>query len=129
MNTRMAGIMLRVLTILLGSILSTAAFATIKVFDCRFPADGLSFIVTVYDDGSPARIGREQGIGDKGQAYFDKVTGAWIVVEFTADGTLPLSLTTILKDGVAWHSRHSLTVSGEIWASQMSGKCSRKSID
>ena len=110
-----------------GLILSDAAAAEIFVFDCRFP-NSFSFYITVYDDGSPARIGREQGIGDKAQAYFDEATGAWVVVEFVDDGKLPSTLTTIMRDGVVWHSRHTMSIEGVIVASQQSGTCKRKSI-
>lgn len=107
---------------------NTSAYAATTVFDCNFPSKQFYFIVTVYDDGSPDRIGREQGIGDKAQAYFDPVTGAWIVVEFIADGTLPSTLTTILRDGKAWHSRHTMDSLGNIVPSQMPGTCARKSL-
>lgn len=103
------------------------AVAAVLVFDCEFP--GFSFFVTVYDDGSPARIGREQGVGDKARPYFDKLTGAWIIVEFIADGTIPSTLTTILKDGVTWHSRHTLDALGTLIASQQTGFCERKTIN
>ena len=94
------------------SAIPKTAEAQVVVFDCRFPS--ISFFVTIYDDGSPARIGVEQGLGDKAQAYFDKLIGAWIIVEFLADGTLPSTLTTILKDGVTWHSRHTLDTMGKV---------------
>lgn len=116
------------LSCLLCSVWSTTASAKTTIFDCNFPSEKLSFVVTVYDDGTVARIGREQGAGDKAQAYFDSITGAWIVVEFIADGTLPSTLTTILKDGRTWHSRHTMDVGGGIVPSQMSGKCLRRSI-
>jgi hypothetical protein len=110
-----------------STIHSQVANAAVVVFNCEFP--GTSFFVTVYDDGSPARIGREQGVGDKGQAYFDKLTGAWIIVEFVAGGTLPSTLTTILKDGTTWHSRHTLDIMGNLMASQESGFCKLKSLN
>ena len=87
----------------------------------------MPLVVTIYDDGSPARIGREQGIGDKASPYFDAATGAYIFVEFNGVG-LPSSLTTVLKDGTAWHSRHTLFIGGDLVASQMRGKCSRRTI-
>lgn len=82
---------------MLTAIQAHLAIAAVVVFDCKFPA--VSFFVTVYDDGSPARVGIAQGVGDKAQGYFDKLTAAWIIVEFVADGALPSTLTTILKDG------------------------------
>jgi hypothetical protein len=104
-----------------------AAIADILVFECRF-TDGFHFYITIYDDGSPARIGREQGVGDKAQTYFDKVTEAWVIVEFVDDGTLPSTLTTVLRDGIGWHSRHTLATDGTLLASQQSGACNRRWI-
>jgi hypothetical protein len=117
----------RVLAALLTSTLSTVSAADVLVFDCRFP-DAFSFYLTVYDDGSPARIGVEQGVGDKAETYFDKVTGAWIAVEFIDDGKLPATLTTVLSDGTVLHSRHSLSADGQLLASQQQGICRRKTI-
>jgi hypothetical protein len=108
---------------MLTAIQAHLAIAAVVVFDCKFPA--VSFFVTVYDDGSPARVGIAQGVGDKAQGYFDKLTAAWIIVEFVADGTLPSTLTTILKDGAAWHSRHTLDNMGNLIATQESGFCSK----
>ena len=109
----------------------TIAVADVTVFQCNFPQGSggpdFPFIVTVYDDGSPARIGAEQGVGDKASPYFDAATGAYIFVEFNGVG-LPCSLTTVLKDGAAWHSRHTLDVGGHMVAEQMLGTCSRRTI-
>jgi hypothetical protein len=79
--------------------LPSIAAAGIAVFDCSFP-NFSSIVVTVFDDGSPARIGREQGVGDKAFVHFDSNTWAYIFVEFFAGG-LPFTLTTVLKDGTA----------------------------
>ncbi len=107
---------------------SAMAMADVGVFKCRF-TDSFEFYITVYDDGSPARIGVEQGVGNKAQAYFDKPTGSWVFVEFIDDGKLPSTLTTILKDGSAWHSRHTLSLIGRVVASHMSGVCNQKIIN
>jgi hypothetical protein len=101
--------------------------AQVRVFDCQFPQ--FSFVVTDFDDDTPSRIGVEVGVGDKAKSYFDEVTGAWIYVEFIANGTLPSTLTTILNDGTAWHSRHTISADGSILASQMSGKCTSRTVN
>ena len=107
---------------------SSMARADIVVFKCTF-TDSFEFYITIYDDGSPTRIGIEQGVGNKAQAYFDKPTGSWVFVEFIDDGKLPSTLTTILKDRSAWHSRHTLSLGGRVMASHMSGVCSQKNIN
>jgi hypothetical protein len=121
---------LSTITVLFGIALtqnSNSATAQVRVFDCKFPQ--LSFVATDYDDNTPTRIGVEIGVGDKVKSYFDKVTGAWIFVEFIANGTLPSTLTTVLKDGTAWHSRHTMGIDGSILATQESGKCGSRTID
>ena len=102
---------------------SFSAVAETKVFECRFI--DFAFFITVYDDARPSRIGTGIGIGDQARAYFDELTKAWIVVEFIADGTLPSTLTTILPNGKAWHSRHTMDVLGNVSASQMVGICAQ----
>jgi hypothetical protein len=85
-------------------------------------------LITIYDDGSPSRIGVEAGVGNKAQAYFDPPTGATVVVEFNGVG-LPDTLTTINRDGKAIHSRHLLTVpEGWFLPSQVVGQCDRRAI-
>jgi hypothetical protein len=56
-------------------------------------------------DESPARMGVEQGIGSKANAYFDKLTEAWIFVEFAGYG--PSTPTTILS-GKRHHDNHNI---------------------
>lgn len=104
----------------------TIARAEPLLFKCDFPASQLSFYVTIDDDGTTARIGTVPGVGAKARAYADSVTGAWVVVEFIADGRLPSALTTIKKDGVAWHSRHTMDLGGNIMPSQSSGRCAQR---
>lgn len=115
-------------TLLLITLCSAPSQAGVVVFQCTFK-DSFQFYVTIYDDGSPARIGMEQGVGSKAQPFFDKATGAWILVEFMSDGRLPSTLTTILEDGTVWHSRHTLSIGGTILPSQQEGKCGRKAIN
>ena len=107
--------------------LPSMAVAEILVFNCNFKELRGDLVITVYDDGSPARIGVEQGVGDRAQPYFDAATGAHIFVELNGVD-FPITLTTILKDGTAWHSRHVLGIDGIVDASQMSGFCKRRSI-
>jgi hypothetical protein len=104
---------------------SVAAGADELVFDCSFPGT-FAFVVTINDQSPWATIGTEAGTGDKAKAYYDNATGAWILVEFVNDGKLPSTLTTILRDGKTWHSRHTLDILGKIVPSQLSGMCKRK---
>lgn len=92
--------------LLIAGFLATAtpAFAGATVFECSF-SNISHLVITIYDDGSPAHIGEEQGVGDFGTAVFDPVTGAWVVVEGIERGKVPIALTTILSNGKAWHSR------------------------
>jgi len=85
-------------------------------------------VITSYEDDNSARIGIEQGIGDKGQSYYDKLTGAWIFVEYYSGGSLPDTLTTILSNGNAYHSRHIVSASDTVMASQLHGICTQKII-
>ena len=96
------------------------AVAEILVFNCNFKELRGDLVITVYDDGSPAKIGVEQGVGDKAQPYFHAATGAHIFVELNGVD-FPITLTTILKDGTAWHSRHVLGIDGIVDASQIEG--------
>ena len=41
-----------------------------------------STFITIYDDGSPSRVGVEVGVGTKAKVYLDPPTGATILVEF-----------------------------------------------
>jgi hypothetical protein len=108
-------------------LLPSSAAADVLVFSCKLKGEDGLLVFTVYDDGSPARIGVEQGVGDKAQPYFDEATGAYIFVELNGVG-LPISLTTVLKDGTAWHSGHTLSIVGDVVAFQTSGSCQRRSI-
>lgn len=104
-----------------------AAMAEINVYDCEFKGMG-SLVITSYENDKSARIGIEQGIGDKAQSYFDTITGAWIFVEFYSGGSLPNTLTTILSNGNAWHSRHIVLSSDAVTASQFHGMCKKKTM-
>jgi hypothetical protein len=106
-----------------------AASAEVTVLTCKFPKfDEAAIFITIYDDGSPSRIGVEVGVGNKAQAYFDPPTGATVVVELNTAG-LPSTLTTINGDGKAVHSRHLLSVpKGWFLPSQYIGQCDRRAI-
>ena len=112
--------------LLLLCIGTQVAKAEVSILTCQFPNFRSPVIITVYDDGSSARMGVEQGVGSRTQASFDNLTGAWIFVEFAGYG--PFSLTTVLRDGAAWHSRHTLGVDGSLLASQVQGTCQRRSV-
>ena len=115
----------RLVAALVCSTWSAAASAGVLVFECAFPSfDGPMFF-KICGDGSRARVGVQQGVGDKADAYYDSVTGSWVIVEFIDHGKIPSALTTIKRDGVAWHSRHT---EGMPEPSQVIGTCDRKSI-
>ena len=110
---------------LIGMFGATKANAENLIFTCKF-ANDFSFFITVNENEPWARMGTAIGIGDKTKAYFDKVTGTWIFIEFIDDGKLPSTLTTILPAGAAWHSRHTLAVDGIVMASQFAGVCNSR---
>ena len=86
------------------------------------------FFVTIYSDGTPTRIGTAIGVGGKAQTWFDKPTGATVVLEFNTDG-IPDTLTTISQDLTFIHSRHLLAIPvGALVPQQITGKCERVAI-
>lgn len=111
------------------TLVPSTSFASISIFDCQFPKDSFEFVVTVFDDGRRTRIGIETGIGNQADAFFDRVTGSNIFVEFIGNGSLPSTLTTVLSNGTAFHSRHSLSIDGSVLASQMIGKCAVREVN
>jgi len=100
------------------------AVAAISVLACQFTGVGRDpMYVTIYDDGSPARIGGGVGVGSRALIYFDGLTGATVVVELNLDG-IPITLTTVNRGGDAVHSRHVLSVpEGVRVPSQTLGQC------
>ena len=122
MNSSKIAVKIFAVAALIGTFGVSKANAEPLIFRCKF-SDDFSFFITVNENEPWARMGTAIGIGDKTKPYFDKVTSAWIFVEFIDDGKLPSTLTTVLTDGTAWHSRHTLAVDGTFIASQMQGKC------
>ena len=104
------------------------AAAEVVVHTCRLSIFDKPLIVTIYDDGSPSRIGNEVGVGSRAFTHFDPPTGATVVVEFNG-GDVPTTLTTINSDGRVVHSRHLVGISsGWFHPSQTTGQCTRRSI-
>ena len=68
---------------------STSCLADIHVLKCSFDDDEWMYF-TRYTDGTPARIGKAIGVGDKALAFQDRF-GALVFIETNADGT-PLHL-------------------------------------
>ena len=91
-------------------------------YACDIDGFGSPIYVTVFDMAGRARIGTEPGMGGRAEAQYDPVTGSWWLIERSADG-LPRTITTILRDGSVWHSRHMIDVLGTFIASQLSGQC------
>ena len=108
--------------ILLMSFTNFAVAEAKTVFKCKF--NGLAFYITIDESDLTARLGTSIGIGNYGQAYFDSLHKVWIVIEF-AGGSLPDTLTTIKPDGSSFHSRHIISSSDTVYASQSEGRCSK----
>lgn len=112
--------------ILLAAILALAPFtarATILIYTCNF--EGMSpIVITIYDDGTPARVGVASGVGDKAAVHFDRYSGAVVIVESNIPG-IPITMTTINRDGRAVHSRHVINADGWFAPSQTRGTCVR----
>lgn len=92
------------------------------ILHCTFP-DGFKFYISTTDDNS-SRVGVEPGIGDKGVTIFDTWrNGARVVIEYNGSG-VPITMTTIQKDGTAVHSRQIVDALGTLVApSQQTGRC------
>ncbi len=105
----------------------TNAVADVSIFNCSFK-EFSSFVITSYEENHTARIGIEQGVGNKAQSFYDSVTDSWTFIEYFDNGTLPLSIITILNNGKAWISRHSVIVSSEVYAFQNEGFCKHRLI-
>jgi hypothetical protein len=106
---------------ILATYASTSCLADIHVLKCSFDDDEWMYF-TRYTDGTPARIGKAIGVGDKALAFQDRF-GALVFIETNADGT-PITFTTIERTLKAIHSSHLLQVDGTLLApSQVSGQC------
>ena len=108
--------------ILPAFVFSTPAMSSAVWLQCSFDQD-FTFFITENEDGKSARIGVEPNVGSKADAFYDAVTGARFYVEYFADGALPSTFTTVLKDGSAVHSRHTIDTLGNLRASQLHGTC------
>jgi len=90
-----------------------------------FLCEPSSIHVTIYDDGTPTRVGPNWGVGSKAIAYPDPKSGAWVIVELNTDG-LTDTPTSIMPDGRTVHSRHLIDVFGQVLApSQREMNCRR----
>jgi hypothetical protein len=98
------------------------AHAAADILHCTF-SGGFNFYISTTDDNQ-SRLGVQPGIGDKGVTIFDPANnGARVVVEYNGVG-MPITMTSIQKDGSAVHSRQIIDVSGTLVApSQQMGKC------
>ena len=108
----------------LFGLLPAPALADITVLKCDFSnTKGLYF--TIYDDGTPARIGVGPGVGDKGLVFRDPRNRTIVIVEQNLDG-VPGTFTTITANMDAVHSRAWINLDGSISApSQGVGQCKR----
>ena len=106
----------------LASFDGRAAEQPAKIFKCVFDSN-FEFFIAANPDATSGKIGERVGYGNPVSGGFDVLTGAYVFVEYADGGKLPITLTTIDRNGDAVHSRHSITSPGEILASQMKGKC------
>ena len=116
--------LMRVVFLIFIFVLSFSNVATAQaktVFKCKF--EGLAFYITINETDLSARLGLSIGIGNYGQAYFDSLHKFWIVVGSVNGGLLPTNLTTILPNGDAFYSVHSIWSAEKVWTSQNEGKC------
>ncbi|AZQ66793.1 hypothetical protein EF888_06345 [Silicimonas algicola] len=120
---------MRLLYASLVAFVGSPTFAAIQVFKCSFPKEKFEFFITIYDDGAPVRIGVDTGVGNQGVSFVDELTGAISVIDFIDKGRFPSALTTILPQGDAVHSRHSLSVDALMLESQMRGTCVMRRIE
>jgi hypothetical protein len=56
--------------------LPSIALAEISALSCEF--DDFKFFITIYSDGTPARLGTGVGIGDRARIFPDRRTGALV---------------------------------------------------
>jgi hypothetical protein len=106
------------------SLTSTPAQSKILALQCSFSNLGQTFI-TIYDDGTPARIGVKTGVGNKAKVMIDELSKSIALIEMNVDG-FPITLTTINPKMEAVHSRQIIDRVGEIAApSQGTGKCQK----
>ena len=109
-----------------GSIvIATPSRADIFVQKCVFP--DVSFFLTRYSDGTPARIGRISGVGSKALYFKDRYAEVFIEIDLAG---IPITFTTIFPDLTAIHSRHSIVPLGDkvVPPSQSKGKCTNVPI-
>ena len=107
--------------------LAPSEAATIAVLRCTFE-NAFEVYFTFYNDGTPTRVGRSTGIGDRAETIKDKRTGAIVVIELNVED-IPITMTTITPDLSAVHSRQIVQLDGSVLApSQQRGKCERVPI-
>ena len=96
---------------------------TTTIFDCKFKF--YNFHIKIDDADLSARLGPLSNGANYGQAYFDSLHKAWIVVGFISGGLLPSNLTTILPNGDAFHSRQTLSSADTVYARDGEGICKK----
>jgi hypothetical protein len=96
--------------------------ATIIIYTCTIEGMRGPLVITIYDDGTPARIGVASGVGDMATIHVDRRSGVIVAVETNIDG-IPITMTTINRDGKAIHSRQLIDRDGWFAPSQSSGTC------
>jgi hypothetical protein len=95
--------------------------AEIIVLKCDFADMPIYF--TIYDDGTPVRVGVGPGVGGRAQLFRNPRNRTIVIVEQNLDG-IPVTFTTITGSLEAVHSRALIDITGEIVSpSQSAGQC------
>jgi hypothetical protein len=78
---------------------------------------------TIYDDGTPVRIGNSPGVGSRGLLFRDPRNKTMVIIEQNLDG-VPDTFTTITGDMTGIHSRALLNPDGSVSSpTQGIGRC------
>jgi hypothetical protein len=109
--------------IALAFCLTTApAIAEITILKCGF-SNLPEVYFTIYDDGTPVRIGVGPGVGSRGLLFRDPRNKTIVIIEENLDG-IPDTFTTITGDMTAVHSRALLSLDGSVSSpTQGIGRC------
>jgi hypothetical protein len=99
-----------------------SAFAEITILKCGF-SNLPEVYFTIYDDGTPVRIGVRPGVGSRGLLFRDPRNKTMVIIEQNLDG-VPDTFTTIIDDMTGIHSRALLNPDGSVSSpTQGIGRC------
>jgi hypothetical protein len=99
-----------------------SAFAEITILKCGFSNLPMVYF-TIYDDGTPVRIGNSPGVGSRGLLFRDPRNKTMVIIEQNLGG-VPDTFTTITGDMTGIHSRALLNPDGSVSSpTQGIGRC------